>query len=337
MKLSYIVPVYNVEKYIKECVDSILAQTFDDYEVILVDDESPDGCPRICDEYAERFPNIIKVIHQKNKGLAGARNSGLEKAKGDYVCFFDSDDYFIGDGIAEIYQKAVECDADILQNSFIAHNELKNSKFTVRSAFNTGKIYIHNEITEKVRTSTTERSTIYVWRNIYKRSFLLKNNISFDEKLRMIEDSPFNTLAFLRAERMVAVDMPIYAYRLRNDSLQRKKYIEAYDLIMEYQWRLRRKYYREYSDNDALFYKDFAEFVLKTNLYILLANIYSSDIGNKYAMLKRLGDSEMIRTSFEEYDINNYKSKALDWWTTFFIKRRFYLLAHLICKKTLYK
>ena len=88
MKLSYIVPVHNVEKYIKKCVDSILTQTFDDYEIILVDDESPDGCPEICDDYAARYPDVIKVIHQKNKGLAGARNSGLKQACGEYVYFF---------------------------------------------------------------------------------------------------------------------------------------------------------------------------------------------------------------------------------------------------------
>lgn len=337
MKLSYIVPVYNVEKYLKECIDSILAQTFDDYEIILVDDASPDNCPRICDEYAERYPDIIKVIHQKNKGLAGARNSGLRQAEGDYIYFFDSDDYFINDGIAEIYKKAAECDADILQNSFVMLNERDGSQKIVRSVFETDMVYNHSEMQKKVCVSTTERSTIFVWRNIYKRIFLEKNNILFDENLRMIEDSPFDALAFLKAEKFVSADKPIYAYRVRQDSLQRKKYVKDYDCIMEYQWKLRRKYFLENSDNDSLFYKDFAEFILKTNLNVLLSNVYSNNVEGKYGLLKRIGNSEMLRKSFEDYDINEFKSKSLDWWATLFIKKKIYPLAHLICKNILYK
>ena len=337
MKLSYIIPVYNVEKYIKECIDSILAQTFDDYEIILVDDASPDNCPRICDEYAERYPDIIRVIHQKNKGLAGARNTGLEAALGEYVYFFDSDDYFGADAVARLYQKAVELDADILQNSFFALREAEGKEYVFRSAFEAEKVYSHDEIQKKICVSTSERSVIFVWRNIYKRSFLEKNGICFDEKLRMIEDSPFNTLAFLKAERLVAVDIPAYTYRVREDSLQRKKYVKDYDLVMEYQWKLRRKCFLENSDNDSLYYRDLAEFVLKSNLPILLSNIYYNGVENKYELLKRIGNSEMIRKSFEDYDIGEFKSKSIDWWVTLLIKKRLYPLAHFICKYILYK
>lgn len=337
MKLSYIVPVYNVEKYINECLDSILGQSFDGYEIILVDDASPDNCPRICDEYAAKYPDIIKVIHQENKGLAGARNSGLRQACGEYVYFFDSDDYFVSDGMAEIYKIAADGSLDILQNSFIMLNESNGVKGTVRSSFKTDKIYSRNEMQKKLCTSTTERSTIFVWRNIYKRSFLEKNHILFDENLRMIEDSPFNTLAFLKAGSFAAADIPIYAYRIRKDSLQRKKYVKDYDTVMEYQWRLKRKYFRENSDNDSLFYKDLAEFTIKTNLPVLLSNIYYNEVDGRYGLLKRIGNSEMLRTSFEEYDINDFKSKSLDWWATLFIKKKLYALAHLICKNILYK
>lgn len=90
-KISCIVPVYNVEKYLRRCVDSILAQTFTDFELILVDDGSPDGCPAICDEYAEK-DSRVRVIHQENKGVSAARNAGLDMARGEYVCFVDGDD-----------------------------------------------------------------------------------------------------------------------------------------------------------------------------------------------------------------------------------------------------
>lgn len=93
MKFSIIIPVYKVEKYLYQCVDSVLAQTFQDYEIILVDDGSPDKCPAVCDEYAAR-DNRVKVIHKTNGGLSDARNAGLDMAQGEYVIFLDSDDWW---------------------------------------------------------------------------------------------------------------------------------------------------------------------------------------------------------------------------------------------------
>ncbi len=337
MKLSYIVPVYNVEKYIKECIESILSQTFDDYEIILVDDASPDNCPHICDEYSKRYPNIIKVIHKSNAGPAAARNAGLKIAAGDYIWFFDSDDMLKGDFVNEIYETAVKSNVEILQMSFMSFHDGKNDVYKTESVFEYKKIIGHNELIKYVASSNTDRSVIFAWRNIYKRAFLIDNNILFDQSLRMLEDPPFNTLAFLKAERFMAVDIPGYSYRIRQDSLQRKKYVENYDTIMNYQWELKLKYYGEFSDNDKLFYKDIAEFTIKTNLPILLSNVYSNDIDGKYGLLKRIGNSNMIRKSFNDYDIKEFKSKSLDWWATLFIKKKLYPLAHFICKKVLYK
>ncbi|MDR2409141.1 MAG: glycosyltransferase, partial [Bacteroidales bacterium] len=90
--LSIIVPVYKVEPYLRRCIDSILAQTFTDFECILIDDGSPDGCPAICDEYAEKDKRIM-VIHQENEGVSAARNAGLDIAKGEWIGFVDSDDW----------------------------------------------------------------------------------------------------------------------------------------------------------------------------------------------------------------------------------------------------
>lgn len=337
MKLSYIIPVYNVEKYLKECIDSILAQTFDDYEIILVDDASPDNCPYICDGYAERYPDIIKVIHKKNAGPAAARNDGLKIASGDYIWFFDSDDVLKADCVNKVYEMALKNNVDILQMSFMSFHDGKDDSYKTESVFEYGKVIGHKELTKYVASSNTDRSVIFAWRNIYKKAFLDDNNVLFDPSLRMLEDPPFNTLAFLKAKSFSAADIPIYSYRIRQDSLQRKKYVENYDIVMEYQWSLKLKYYRDFSDNDGLFYKDIAEFTIKTNLPVLLSNIYSNSIDGKYTFLKRIGNSEMLRKSFEDYDIKEFKSKSLDWWATFFIKMKLYPLAHFICKNILYK
>ena len=112
-KLSVIVPIYNVEQYIHKCVDSILNQNFKDFELILVDDGSPDSCGKICDEYAQKDERV-KVIHKVNGGLSDARNFGLEKAKGEYVSFIDSDDWVDENIYSESLKYMEENDLDIV-------------------------------------------------------------------------------------------------------------------------------------------------------------------------------------------------------------------------------
>jgi len=113
LAISIIVPVYKVEKYLKRCVDSILAQTFTDFECILVNDGSPDNCPAICDEYADRDNRVI-VIHQENKGTAMARDAGLKKAQGEFIHFVDGDDWIEPKAVELLYKKQQETEADIV-------------------------------------------------------------------------------------------------------------------------------------------------------------------------------------------------------------------------------
>ena len=111
-KISVIVPVYNVEKYLRRCIDSILGQTFTDFELILVDDGSPDGCPAICDEYAKKNSRI-RVIHQENQGQAAARNQAIAQAVGEWVCFVDSDDMIHPQMVEHLYQAAISSGANL--------------------------------------------------------------------------------------------------------------------------------------------------------------------------------------------------------------------------------
>ena len=112
--ISVIIPIYNVEKYLRRCVDGILSQTYRNLEVILVDDESPDGCGAICDEYAAKDDRVV-VIHQKNKELSGARNAGIDMAKGEYLAFVDSDDYVTDDFILRLYEAVATTGSDMAQ------------------------------------------------------------------------------------------------------------------------------------------------------------------------------------------------------------------------------
>lgn len=337
MKLSYIVPVYKVEKYLEECIESILSQTMDDYEIILVDDGSPDACPEICDSYAEKHPEKIRVIHKKNGGLASARNAGFKVAKGDYIFFLDSDDYLAEDKVHEIYEKAVEFNADVLQTSYFTFDEKTGEKSVTKTSFEVLKLHNHQDMEKELCFASSKRRIIFVWRNLYKRSFLEKNRIIFEERLKMIEDGPFNMHAFAKAERFVAVDIPVLCYRLRNESLQRQKYVLGYDKWLYWNWSLKLKYYSENCTPSQVFYEDMGEYTVKAILPILLGNVYRNKPEEGYMVLKRLGKSEMMRRSFSDYDINKFKSKSLDWLMTWFVKNKLYLFAHIICKFILYK
>ena len=110
--ISVVVPIYNVENYIKKCVDSILSQTYKNLEIILVDDGSPDNCPQICDEYAQK-DNRIKVIHKENGGLSDARNAGIDISKGKFITFIDSDDYIEKDYVEVLYNSIKENASDM--------------------------------------------------------------------------------------------------------------------------------------------------------------------------------------------------------------------------------
>lgn len=129
--ISVIVPVYNVEKYLSKCIDSILAQTYKNLEIILVDDGSPDNCPKICDEYAKK-DNRIKVIHKENGGLSAARNVALDIAKGEYIGFVDSDDFIAEDMYEVLYNLAEKYNAEISSVSF--YKVIENNIITIRDS-----------------------------------------------------------------------------------------------------------------------------------------------------------------------------------------------------------
>ena len=110
--VSVVLPIYNVEKYLNRCIESVVRQTYKKIEIILVDDGSPDGCPKKCDDWAKR-DGRIKVVHKKNAGLGYARNTGIENASGEYICFFDSDDYIADDTIEKVYEAVKKENADV--------------------------------------------------------------------------------------------------------------------------------------------------------------------------------------------------------------------------------
>ena len=210
MKYSVIIPVYNVEKYINRCLKSILSQRYNDLEIILIDNGSTDRSGSICDIYANEDANI-SVYHIDNHGVGSARNFGLSKARGEFIYFVDSDDYLVGNLFAEFEDKLTP-DLDLLvfsyYNSFEQEMTEKNR---------TKKILPYNGSYDKYDFSKIFKDLFLsdmlytVWNKIYRREFLLENNLSF-EKYELGEDVRFNLNAYRNVNKVYLSQDSYYVY-----------------------------------------------------------------------------------------------------------------------------
>lgn len=215
MKFSVILPVYKVEKYLRECVDSILGQTFIDFEVILVDDGSPDSSPQICDEYAQKDARV-KVVHKKNGGQASARNAGLEVAQGDYICYIDSDDYLVDNKVMERLAEKTVSDPDIVHYKFV---EWFESDGHIAPCYFDYNVPTEGRSLAEVYCDLVDKDAYYnsAWSKIIKRSLLMDNNIRFEEGI-VGEDNEWYYHVVMVAKKLVLFDDPLYVYRRRQGS-----------------------------------------------------------------------------------------------------------------------
>ncbi len=216
-KLSFVIPVYGVENYLEQCVDSVINQTFKQIEIILVDDKSPDRCPEICDRYSAQDKRI-KVIHrEQNGGLRAAVFTGLFKAQGEYVTFVDSDDYVLSDYAQKLYDAITKHDTDCVSSGFIeCYGDIKKETYLQKSETYT-KETIEKRILEPFFEHGVEmNATINNNRcaKIYKTELLKKATKNCNEKLSMREDFELNLRFLPLCENLFAInDYVGYCYR----------------------------------------------------------------------------------------------------------------------------
>lgn len=220
-KLSVIVPVYMVEKYVAKCIDSIINQSYTNLEIILVDDGSKDNSGRICDDYKEKDDRII-VIHKDNGGLSSARNIGIENATGQLITFVDSDDYIK----CNMYDMMIDClcknNLDVICCNYESDSTSKNEKN--ESAF---KVLKHIDAVARLLDEDGYRC--YSWNKIYKKE--LFDNVKFPEGL-FYEDIITNYKLFLKANRIGYVNAKLYVYNYRVGSITSEMFNEKkYDLF----------------------------------------------------------------------------------------------------------
>ncbi len=224
--ISVIVPIYNVEKYLCKCIDSIISQTYNNIEIVLVDDGSTDNSGEMADDYARKDRRII-VIHKENGGLSSARNEGIKRSKGEWLAFVDSDDYIDDNFINSLYNAVCNNNADMATcNLRPFSNDGLHLKKTPH--------FPHGCLsgTDAVNDMLKNRRPAYIWLSLYRRNLFAKNNISFPDG-RNYEDISTKIKLLYSANKVVFIDKNLYYYLMRRDSITGEKFTpKRYDDYM---------------------------------------------------------------------------------------------------------
>ena len=254
--VSVIVPIYNVDNYLKECIESIQNQTYKNLEIILVDDGSTDTSGKICDEYAKKDTRI-NVIHKKNGGLVSARKAGISVAKGFYAAYVDGDDWIESDmyeklvseiksadviisGVIRNYKNYISYEKNKVVDGFYIGDDLKNRIYN--NMIYTGKFY--------------ERGIIaHIWNSLFKKDLLLKNQMKISDDIRIAEDIACLYPSLLDAEEIVVISNCFYHYRMRDNSMMGSRDREElwrFELLYKH---LHERFSKEEDLKEILFYQ----------------------------------------------------------------------------------
>lgn len=286
IKLSVIIPVYNVEEYLRQCLDSVLAQTYDFFEVILIDDGSTDRSGAICDEYAGR-DSRVRVIHQENNGHTAARQNGFRASTGDYILMVDSDDWVDEGMFGCMMEKALADDADIVQCNYRSVKDGKgNDQTPIFPEGLYGKARLEQEIyPQMIYAGGYYRFGIApnMWNKLWKRSLVEKNLFLIDQRIKSGEDGLFTFTSFRDAQKVRIINTCFYNYRSRADSMRRitdDKRLDQNHILFEY--------YDKWFYNNGVFRKQIEHFVVYQTLLAveeLLKTKKFKEIRQRYSFL----------------------------------------------------
>ncbi len=208
--VSIIVPVYNVENYLRQCMDSIIGQTHTNIEIICINDGSTDHCGAVLDQYASQDRRIT-IITQPNRGLSAARNAGLKRANGKYILFVDSDDWLHPQTVAELYRQISKFAADICVYGFRCSHENKSNLPLNYYGLLPDSTFTYEQISEKIF------GWVSVWSKMYRRRFICRHNLTFPEGL-IFEDVIFHVRSFVYASKICQLNRSLYYYRTDNQT-----------------------------------------------------------------------------------------------------------------------
>jgi len=277
VQLSVIIPVYNVENYLDECIQSVLRQNFTDFELLLINDGSTDKSGQICERYAI-IDSRVKVFHKDNGGVSSARNLGIVKAKGEWITFIDSDDYIL-DNYFFVLKKGEE--VDLIIQGF---NYLENKICIIEYKYKLEIISIENFLRKYLLYPDFSSSCS----KFFKKSILIKNNIYFDNKLSFGEDTLFN-LKYLRlCSAILTANYARYCYRITTEGLSNTVVNYNHDLLFYQETRAELLKY----NNNEFYNKS-----IITSLSRLLTAMYSNRILSPNVRRKQL--KELVETNYD--------------------------------------
>ena len=275
--ISIIVPVYNVEKYLFECINSILIQSYQDFEIICIDDASTDSSGEILDDFTKKDPRIKIIKNEKNIGLGPSRNRGIEAAKGEYILFLDGDDWYSPDALEIFSIEAEKNNLDVVIAKAMVYyddkQKLSRERYYDMDFMNKFEHKIFNYL--DVDKTKLFFIPIAVWAKLYSKSFLDENNIRFPNKNYLHEDNPFSSRVITHASSVSLINKHLYVRRRRADSLTTLRNERLFDnidivyLILE-EFLENREYYN-------YFKKEVLNYIFK-----LVLNLKYNQIEDKY-------------------------------------------------------
>lgn len=319
-KLSVIVPIYNVEEYLANCIESILNQTFKDFELILINDGSTDNSLEICYRYRDRDKRI-NVINKKNGGVSSARNIGIEISKGEYIAFVDPDDDIEINMYEELMGIMENNNVDIVVSGFKFINLINNTSEKFNIYNRTNRIIKRKEINNEILIDILNLDNCYgygmysCWNKIYKKELFFKYNIRFDDNKNNGEDAKLNLIMLTVINSIYFLDIPLYNYYIRKrESLTQMVREDTYKDILDN--RDFHEYLCNLYGNSQLCKNGIKKYLNDTIRYMNLVSVSNFQLGKKNKILKEILNDYTFKKSINKYECQH----------------RFYVLLKLACK-----
>lgn len=310
-KVSIIVPVYNVEKYLKRCIESIQNQTLKDIEIILVDDGSLDNSPQICDKFVEKDFRI-KVIHKKNGGLSSARNAGIYVATGEYIGYIDSDDYAEPDMFEILYECAKKNEVDFVMADYwrVQSDGVRQKKtLDIREGLYTKQSIIQEIYPMLIMRENVDYGPLLsVWHCLYKTEFIKENNLFFDEEIKWSEDCIYSAILGYKAQSFYYMkNVCVYNYVQNENSITSTFKENAWMVYCKMNGKL-----RDFFDNIEEF--DFSRQIALHMIYfacsVFSQLVYTKySLAQKYQIRKHILNSQELRIAFQKFKLPKVSPK----------------------------
>ena len=306
--VSVLVPVYNVEKTLDRCLQSILNQTFKDFEIILIDDGSTDNSGALCDKYVQEHNNI-RVIHKENEGLGPTRNAGINAAVGDYIYHCDSDDWLKEDLLEKAYNTAVKTDAQVVIFGYDIFTEKDGNLVPFESIYAESGEYVGKESVREffVKQYFNSYFALSACTRIYKRSFLIENNVFFPS-FRRAQDMAYSLLLFENTEKLVVLKDTFYCYVVNPGTYKGRSFDEMIDIYCSV-FEMTAKYFDSWGhfagDTKQKLINNVCERIANYSAYAFVVK-YIEQKDN----IKTLLNNNMVKSYFKSYK-NSKKSKFM--------------------------